>query len=96
MDEYQSHNKSNVRESRTYFASVKILNNPWLFMVYATVRPSRLGATNAWLMFKKGVARQGGYTEFHIAMVVVVGADESVSNGYAVSLSFLPFSSIFS
>ena len=45
----------------------------------------------------QGVARQGGYDEFHIAAVVVVGADESVSNEreYAVSISFLPFSSIF-
>ena len=40
--------KSNVRKRRTYFS---IINNPWLLMVNATVRPSSQGATNAWLMF---------------------------------------------
>ena len=52
-----------------------------------------------WFVFQhvQGVARQGGHNKFHIAVVVVVGADESVSNEieYAISLSFLPFSSIF-
>ena len=46
----------------------------------------------------QGVASLLAYDEFHIVVGVVVGADESVSNEreYAVSLSFLSFSSIFS
>ena len=43
-----------------------------------------------WFVFQhvQGVARQGGHNKFHIAVVVVVGADESVSNEreYAVTL----------
>ena len=42
--------------------------------------PPTLPRSNERLANVQGVARQGGYNEFHIAVVVVVGTDESVSN----------------
>ena len=45
-----------------------------------------------WFVFQhvQGEARQGGHNKFHIAVVVVVGTDESVSNERICCNSLFP------